>query len=73
VILIFRCLNGVVLWVARQESVREGRLRCVRDNFSIPMSYVADHSWEVALAGAMQHSVTLAGAFQDLYVLPSQF
>lgn len=72
-ILIVRCANGVVMWIARQEGVRMGRLRCVRDGFFLPMAYVADQSWEPAIAGAVQHSVQIAGAFQDMYVLPSQF
>lgn len=71
-VLIVRCLNGAVIW--RSVALKNGSyaLLCVRDKFQIAISRTADATWETALSTAVTHSVGLAGAFQQLYVLPDR-
>lgn len=71
-VLLVRCQNGVVAWVARPRPGGEGVLRCVRDGQAVPMSRVVDQTWETALAFCVTHSVALAGPFLQVYVLPAQ-
>jgi hypothetical protein len=72
-VLILRCANGVVAWQAYSDEKGKGKIRCITDGTVIPMSLSFDATWPTALASVLQHSVTLQGAFQQLWVLPSRF
>jgi hypothetical protein len=50
-----------------------GQIFCARDATAFPMARGADATWETALVNVIQHSVQLAGAFVDAYVLPDHF
>lgn len=71
-VLIFKCANGVVAWHTTKRKDGTYALVCARDGFSTPLSQVADSTWESALTAATTHSVALAGAFQNVYVLPNR-
>lgn len=69
-VLVIRCANGVVAW--RSVKLRDGtwHLRCNRDQFTVALNFTVDQTWEAALTTVVTHSVALAGAFQNLWVLP---
>lgn len=71
-VLLIRCTNGVVAWRSRKLVNGTFVMQCFRDNFQIALDQSVNATWEAALAGVVTHSVGLAGAFQDMFVLPDR-
>lgn len=69
--IIIRCANGVLVWIARGTPQAGGTVRCLQTGQTYAMSYVADETWGPTLRDLVQHSVSVRGAFLDLWVLPN--
>lgn len=69
-VVIVRCANGVVGWVARAPTLASAELVCNVDGFKIPLSRKADETWADAFTTLIAHTVSLRGAVQTVVVAP---
>jgi len=71
--LVFRCQNGIVLWLLERTGRNTGRARCLRDQLTVAMAPRADATWEQSLVAITQHTVALAGAIVQVVAIPASF
>lgn len=65
---VVQCANGRVLWVRVQRTQRAAYWICTRDQFRIDAPLAAAAA-EACLSSIAQHSVSLAGAIQNIVQL----
>lgn len=70
-VVLVRCANGNVGWIAEPVGQKAAQLKCAADGFTIALSRRADQTWPDAFQQLGAHSVALRGALQQVTVAPS--
>ena len=68
--LIFKCANGVVAFLAQRLDPDHSQFQCTQDQTVYPLSRSADDTWPAAVVAMGAHAVQLKGALQNVLFMP---